>query len=304
MSNIKNIVSSYLEDLEKARSQNTFKTYRQALRLFAEIAGDDDLTPDTYKKFLRETSDLHPSTQSTYRVAVMGLYLFYAADHPEQNVNIATLRQYDQRLALRRGERLPQFNRDAIERLIDHCSAMRNGLIELRDRAFVLTLADTGLRITEACNLRRGDIDWGEAQALVIGKGNKQASIYFSERALAAIGDYLAERAGLDGSSGKPLASLPLFARHDKGAGKKVKSVKSGGMWAAIKARVREAGIDPGDVRIHDLRHYFVTLVQLAGRDIRLTQELARHASISTTSRYAHLGGRAEELYREVFDHK
>ena len=52
----------------------------------------------------------------------------------------------------------------------------------MRDRAFLLTLADTGLRVHEACNMRRGDIDWNEGRAVIIGKGDKQAVVRFSTR--------------------------------------------------------------------------------------------------------------------------
>ena len=95
----------------------------------------------------------------------------------------------------------------------------------MRDCAFLLTLADTGLRVHEACNLRRGDIDWNEGRAVIIGKGDKQAVVRFSTRSLTALKSYLSSRAAQDGRSGHPLASLPLFARHDKGAGKKVKPI-------------------------------------------------------------------------------
>ncbi|MBK9781938.1 MAG: tyrosine-type recombinase/integrase [Anaerolineales bacterium] len=54
-----------------------------------------------------------------------------------------------------------------------------------RDRAFLVTLADTGFRVHEACNLRRGDIDWNEGRAVIIGKGNKQAVVRFSSRSLS-----------------------------------------------------------------------------------------------------------------------
>lgn len=300
MSNIQKAIDEYLNVVSATRSANTHKAYQQALKTFADLSGDSELTPATYLNFLLKTREMSASTQNTYRVAVMGLYLYYATNHPE--VNIAALRQYNRQYAKRKGERLPTFDRDAIEKLIAYCSTMRNGLSELRDRAFVLTLADTGLRISEACALRRGDIDWQEGQAMIIGKGNKQAVIRFSNRALDAMRDYLAERAALDGTTKKPLSSLPLFARHDKGAGKKVKPVKSGGMWATIKERATEAGIDPKSIRVHDLRHYFITLVQLAGGDIRLTQELARHQDIRTTGRYAHMGGRVDELYNRVFN--
>jgi site-specific recombinase XerD len=87
-------------------------------------------------------------------------------------------------------------------------------LRRLRDRAFLLTLADTGLRVHEACKMRRGDVDWEEAQALLIGKGNRQAVVRFSRRSLRALRDYLQARSSLDGASGRALSALPVFARH------------------------------------------------------------------------------------------
>ncbi len=122
--------------------------------------------------------------------------------------------------ARRSGQRLPQFPRDDIERILEFVTEFTNKLSDnpsirlraMRDRAFLLTLADTGLRVHEACNLRRGDIDWNEGRAVIIGKGDKQAVVRFSTRSLSALKDYLSIRAVLDGASGRPLPSLPLFA--------------------------------------------------------------------------------------------
>ncbi len=99
----------------------------------------------------------------------------------------------------------------------------RQRLINYRDRAFLVTLADTGLRVHEACGLRRGDIDWNESRAIVIGKGNKEAVVRFSNRSLQALKDYLGLRAKQDGATGKSLGSMAIFARHDKAVGDAIK---------------------------------------------------------------------------------
>ena len=75
-------------------------------------------------------------------------------------------------------------------------------------------------------------------------------------------------------------------------------------MWKAIKDRMTEAGVDRQLVRIHDFRHYFVTMTYLAKGNLKLSQELARHESISTTNRYAHFGGEADIAYDEIFNKK
>lgn len=175
----------------------------------------------------------------------------------------------------------------------------------LRDRAFLLTLADTGLRVHEACKLRRGEIDWRESRAVIIGKGDKQAVVRFSKRALDALQAYLKARAALDGQSGRPLASLPLFARHDKGAGRKIKPVTTNTGRNIVDERVRQALGDSatGKITPHSFRHYFVTAVLRASGNLKLAQELARHASVQVTQRYAHLSNdELDKGYYEVFE--
>jgi len=299
-SNMKESIEGYLQVVKETRKPKTHSTYRQALRTFAAVVGDAEINTETYIKFLRNTKDLSPSTQAIYRVAVMGLYIFYASNHPE--VNLAALQQANRRYASRQGARLPNFNREAIEKVIAHCTVTSKSVLDLRDRAFILTLADTGLRISEACSLRRGDIDWKEGRTILTGKGDKQAVVRFSNRAMAALKDYLQARSKLDGATGKPLVSLPLFSRHDKGAGKNIKPVLSGGMWHAIKEFARKADVPPESIRVHDFRHYFVTIAFLASGDLKLAQELARHSDIRTTGRYAHLGSKTDEKYNDIFN--
>jgi len=298
---MKSIIESYLQVIQGSKMPKTHTTYSQVMKAFIEFVGDDaPLTIETYIKFLRGIRHMNPSTKALYSSAVIGLYTFYGSTHPE--VNITALRQANKQYLQRPGVRLPNFDKEAIEKIMAYCEGHAGDLLALRDRAFVLCLADTGLRISEACGLRRGDIDWKEARTFVIGKGNKQALVRFSRRSLEAIKDYLSARGTLDGASGKPLASLPLFARHDKGAGKKIKPVQSHGMWAAVKEVARQAGVDPATIRVHDFRHYFVTKVYLSTRDIKATKDLARHADISTTSRYTHLDGELDGIFDMVFN--
>jgi len=208
------------------------------------------------------------------------------------------------------GKRIVNFNREAVEKVIEFCSSLSantsaslsTNLEALRDRAFVLTLVDTGLRISEACALKRSDIDWLEGRAIIIGKGDKQAVIRFSNRSIDALKIYLHARASVEPNSRTPLGSQPIFARHDIRASKKIRPITAGGMWKAIKTRIEKAGVERSAVRIHDFRHYFVTMTYLAKGNLKLSQELARHESITTTNRYAHFGSEADKAYDEIFN--
>lgn len=297
----KTAIQGFLTSVRYARSPKTYDTYRQAMKMFAHNVGEDaPLTSETYAAFLQSLRDYSPSTQATYKTALLGLYSYYAENGG--NVNLLALKSAARRYVKKKGQRLPQFDRDGIEATLSYTKDMTKDLQELRDRAFIVTLADTGLRISEACGLRRGDLDWKERRALVIGKGDKQGVVRFSDRALAAIKDYLNARAKLDGATGKPLTALPLFARHDKKSGKRVLKVSPNGMWYAIKNRIREAGVSPELIRVHDFRHYFVTMIYLATGDLKAAQELARHSDSKTTSLYAHIGGKIDEVYDNVFN--
>ncbi len=294
---MKEEINRFLETLN--RSPKTIFAYRNALAQFVKIVGDDaDLSTDTYVRFLIALRQKSPSTQNVYKTAVLKFYAFCKAG------NLAELEEATEHYTHKQGKRFVNFNREAVEQIITYCKSLTGNLEELHDHAFVLTLVDTGLRISEACSLKRSDIDWLEQRAIIIGKGDKQAVIRFSNRSIAALQAYLRARSAVEPNSRKPLGSQPLFARHDIRASRKIRPITPGGMWKAIKSRIEEAGIERNAVRIHDFRHYFVTMTYLAKRDLKLSQVLARHESIATTNRYAHFGSEADVAYDEIFNKK
>ncbi|MCC6569209.1 MAG: tyrosine-type recombinase/integrase [Anaerolineales bacterium] len=296
-------INRFLDTLDL--SKNTIDTYRYAFRRYVEIVGEDaPLNTETFEKFLLEIKNYAPSTKQIWRSAVLGLYTFCRSN------DLAEIQGIIRHYTRKQGKRIVNFDREAVEKVIEYCSGMSGDLPALRDRAFVLTLADTGLRISEACALKRGDIDWLEARAVIIGKGDKQAVIRFSERSIKALREYHTACASIEPNTRIPLRSQPVFLRHDIRASKRIRPISASGMWTAIKGdpeqgikgRIEEAGVDRSLVRIHDFRHYFVTMTYLAKRDIKLSQELARHNSIDTTNRYTHFGGEADAAYDEIFN--
>lgn len=294
---MKEEINHFLTTLD--RSPKTIFAYRNALEQFTKIVGEDaDLNTETYTAFLESLKSKSPSTKRVYTTAVRKFYAFCKAG------DWFAMKEATDHYTRNQGKRIVNFNREAVEQVIAHCASLDGNLEALRDRAFVLTLADTGLRISEACAIKRGDIDWMEQRAIIIGKGDKQAVIRFSNRAIGALEVYLRARASVEPNSRVPLGSQPVFARHDIRASKKIRPITAGGMWKAIKSRVEEAGVERNAVRIHDFRHYFVTMTYLAKGNLKLSQELARHESINTTNRYAHFGGEADIAYDEIFNKK
>jgi site-specific recombinase XerD len=281
------------------RSPKTIFAYRNGLAQFVKAVGEDaELNIDTYVKFLISLKNKSASTQSLYATAVLKFYTFCKAGNSDE------LKEATKHYTGNQGKRIVNFNREAVEKVIEFCSLLSGDLEALRDRAFVLTLADTGLQISEACALKRNDVNWLEGRAIMIGKDDKQAVIRFSNRSIEALKIYLQAREGVEPNSRTPLGSQPVFARHDIRASKKIRPITAGGMWKAIKSRIEEAGVERSAVRILDFRHYFVTITFLAKGNLKLSQELARHKNISTTTRYTHLGDEADIAYDEIFNKK
>ena len=322
---INQAIIKYLNNITMARSQNTARSYGNALRRFKLVLNKRDLTTentmvrklpvDAIAWFAMDLKKYAPATESLYLTAVAGFYDYLAAENLA-DLNLPKLRMLIRQRSRRYGPRLPQFPRSQIEDVLNYAATLATlpykdeaeGLRNLRDRALLLTLADTGLRVHEACGLRRGDIDWNEGKAMIIGKGDRQDVVRFSNRCMKAIRDYLKERAKIDGVSGRPLSSLPVFSRHDRGAGKKTKPITTVTGRNIVSQRVKEVlgSQSVGKITPHSFRHFFVTTVlHGSGGKLKLAQELARHRNIAVTQRYAHLSD--DELdrgYWEIFEER
>jgi len=315
-------IAAYLDAVRSARSANTARTYHNAMQTFkAALAAHHSPAEKTPARELSEEAivwlidmlkDGAPATERLYITAVNGFYEFLAANRLA-DPNLPRLKLLIRQRGRRPGARLPQFPRSEIENIIIYINNIdiymyNNDMVRLRflrDRAFLITLADTGLRVHEACGLRRGDIDWDEGKAIIIGKGDRQAVVRFSQRSLRALKDYLIARQALDGGSGRPLSALPLFARHDRGAGRKIKPITTATGRNIVNEWVKIAlgKEDIGRITPHSFRHYFVTTVLRASGNLKLAQELARHRSITVTQRYAHLSDdELDKGYWEVFE--
>jgi len=224
------VIKKYLDAVGYGRSEHTTRAYKNALNVFRRVLFEQLLDPHTTSiEKLTETvaapfvvylNGFAPATEKLYLQAIKGFYEYVNAEGLAE-INVSRLRNLIRQSSRHSRIRLPKLATDNVERLLEFISDAQNmqtageakeKLRAMRDCAFLLTLADTGLRVHEACELLCGDVDW-ERGALSIGKGDKQAVVRFSTRSMKALKDYLSLRAALDGGSGRPLPSLPLFAR-------------------------------------------------------------------------------------------
>lgn len=76
----------------------------------------------------------------------------------------------------------------------EHLEKLRDTCTEVRDLAMIDFLVSTGVRVGELVTLNRADIDFNERQCVVLGKGNRERTVYFDARAKVHLQNYLATR--------------------------------------------------------------------------------------------------------------
>jgi integrase/recombinase XerC len=166
----------------------------------------------------------------------------------------------------------------------------REPWILARDAAVLALLYGSGLRISEALGLRRGEVPApGQGDAITVtGKGNKQRMVPLLPQVAQAIADYLALCPTALPDDG------PLFVGARGGP-------LSPRIVQLVMERLRGALSLPDSATPHALRHSFATHLLARGGDLRAIQELLGHASLSTTQIYTAVDtDRLLEVYRSA----
>jgi integrase/recombinase XerD len=193
----------------------------------------------------------------------------------------------------RRARRLPRtLSPGEAERLIEAASGTTPR--DLRDRALVELLYGAGLRVSEAVGLERGGVDLDERLVRSIGKGGKERIVPLGRNAADALRRYL--------SRGRPFLDrrhVPeLFLNAQGGA------LTRAGAFLILRRLAEKAGLEPGRVHPHLLRHSFATHLLEGGADLRSVQEMLGHADLATTELYTHVTDRRRrEAYFAAHPH-
>lgn len=157
-----------------------------------------------------------------------------------------------------------------------------------RDYCMLTLFLNCGMRLSE---LRGIDIDDIHDTVLtVIGKGNKERTIYLNKACLDAIEDWMKARANI---KIKPSHEKALFVS------KRGTRISDDMIQISIKRLMAQAGIDTKVYSVHKLRHTAATLMYKYGHvDIRNLQQILGHQSVSTTQIYTHVDD--EQLQQAV----
>jgi site-specific recombinase XerD len=149
----------------------------------------------------------------------------------------------------------------------------------MRDRALVELLYGAGLRVSEAVGLVKASVDLEGRLVRVVGKGGKERLVPLGRPAAEALRRYMA--------LGRP--HLDRRHRPDLFLNARGGALTRAGVFLILRRLADRAGLDPGRVHPHLLRHSFATHLLEGGADLRSVQEMLGHADVATTERYTHV---------------
>ncbi len=193
----------------------------------------------------------------------------------------------------RRSRKLPRtLSPREAERLIE--AAAGTTPRSLRDAALVELLYGAGLRVSEAVGLERAGVDLDERLVRCVGKGSKERIVPIGRSATEALRRYL--------SRGRPYLDRryrpELFLNAQGGP------LTRAGAFLILRRLAEKAGLEPGRVHPHLLRHSFATHLLEGGADLRSVQEMLGHADLATPEVYVHVTDRRRrESYFQAHPH-
>lgn len=246
-----------------------------------------DFTLDTLKKiklddlhtYLAYLKNTHNAKAATRARKVSALRTFF--NYLTQKANILEINPAQNLETPKLDRRIPKYlSLDESKDLLNvvHNEENRNNE---RDYAIITIFLNCGIRLAELVNINISDINFSDEKLNVIGKGNKERTIYLNKACIKAIEDYIKVRPR-DAVKSDSRDALFLSERRERISRRTVQYV--------VKRELQKAGLDINKYSVHKLRHTAATLMYQYGNvDIRALQELLGHESISTTEIYTHV---------------
>lgn len=284
------------------KSQNTVKEYNYDLNTFLKyilyhfkMTNEKDLkqisirnmsletiskiTLDDIHSFLFYLTNTYNSKASTRARKVSSIRVFFnylcnkaglIEKNPAQNLETPKL-----------DKRIPKYlTLDDSKKLLEAVNDMDDRNKE-RDYAIITLFLNCGMRLSELVGINIKDINFNDQKLNVIGKGNKERTIYLNSACMNAVNKYLAVRPH-DNVKYDSKDALFLSERRERISNRTVQYI--------VKQELKRAGLDTNKYSVHKLRHTAATLMYKYGNvDIRALQELLGHESIATTEIYTHV---------------
>lgn len=304
------ILTDYLNYLKtiKGLSPNTIKEYNYDLSIFIQYQIVRKIYYGDYEKFLNEykpqsinkiftakfissinIQDMYSylsfldnnrnDTASTRSRKISALKSFYKYIHNE--IELIDNNITDKLSNPKIQKRQPVYlTLSETEKLIDTISHEKNDFLRSRDLAIIFTFLTTGMRLSELVSINVSSIKGDHFT--IIGKGNKERTIYLTDNCRKIIHSYINVRNEYLSDQKKSTDALFISTRKQRISNRAVQST--------IEKYLKKSGFDTRIYSTHKLRHTAATLMYKYGNvDIRALKDILGHENISTTQIYTHL---------------
>lgn len=253
-----NTVNSYLSDI------TIFKEYLDSLKInYLRI------DKDTIREYLKVLGNSNYKSSSVNRI-LSSLKSYY--DYLEYK-HLIEHNPFNSINRPKREKRLPNFiNNNDYEEILKK-SLERTDFIGRRNTLLLELLYSSGIRISEAINIKIKDINISDKSIRILGKGSKMRIVYFGEYAKEYLEEYLKVR-------NSSLEYLFLNKNNTLLTRRGAEYIISN----LVKTSLLKKKVTP-----HTFRHSYATEMLNNGADIRSVQELLGHSSLSTTGIYTHV---------------
>lgn len=265
-------VSIQLEPSENASSEVLKKLENMSWIQTSQI---DQHICDHFRLSLAQ-GNISITTVNAYMISLRAFLHFCKKTHIPTGIEFS-----DIELQKNRERKVEYLTWDELQSIVS--SIGTEDISDLRDRAIILTIFSTGLRVSELTALDIKNVNLDTMEFAILGKGRKVRVVYLTDWACDAIRAYLEKRED---------HFPPLFVKHGKhfpvDAGEDEVRFDRFLVTKMISDRALKAGIVK-PVSAHTIRHSFATTLLWNGADLRSIQELLWHKNIATTQVYTHV---------------
>ena len=287
------------------KSPNTVKEYNYDLAMFLKFIKIrfnmtkekdfsniviKDISLNTIKKiklddihaFLSYLTNTYHSKAATRARKASSIRVFF--NYLSQKANLIEINPAQNLETPKLDRRLPKYLSLEDSKKLLKVTANEDNRNSKRDYAIITLFLNCGMRLSELVGININDINFSECQMTVIGKGNKERTIYLNKACMNAINDYLSVRPieGIKTDKSNSKNALFLSERKERISRRTVQYI--------VDKELMAAGLDTSKYSVHKLRHTAATLMYQYGNvDIRALQEVLGHESISTTEIYTHV---------------
>ena len=270
-------IANYLEYLDKIRglSKNTTLSYKRDLEKFGsfllkeKISTYEEINSDTCSRWIGDLflNEIDAKSIQRHISSLKGFFSFLIKNNIVINSPMSNI------VSPKATKKLPNvLSPEEIEILV---SFSPKSTQDFRDIAIIELIYSSGLRVSEATNVKLDDFEDNRNFLRVLGKGSKTRLVPVGQYANDAISAWLEKRNSIHSESKYLFLNL---------RGKKIST-------RSVQERIRKISVIQGlpPVNPHMLRHSFATHLLESSGDLRSIQELLGHSSLSTTQIYTKL---------------